>query len=89
VPALEALGFRVPGGSRRARSTSTPIARRSPTTASASRAASSPRRTWPITPGRDFGRNQPERHIRIAYTQPVARIREAMERIGKYIKAHA
>jgi aspartate/methionine/tyrosine aminotransferase len=38
-----------------------------------------------ITPGRDFGRNQPERHIRIAYTQPVARIREAMERIGTYI----
>ena len=38
-----------------------------------------------ITPGRDFGRNQPERHIRIAYTQPVARIREAMERIGRYI----
>ena len=42
-----------------------------------------------ITPGRDFGRNQPERHIRIAYTQPVARIREAMERIGKYIRIHA
>ena len=40
-----------------------------------------------ITPGRDFGRNHPERHIRIAYTQPVARLKEAVERIGKYIES--
>jgi aspartate/methionine/tyrosine aminotransferase len=40
-----------------------------------------------LTPGRDFGRNQPERHIRIAYTQPVARLKEAMERIAKYIES--
>jgi aspartate/methionine/tyrosine aminotransferase len=34
-----------------------------------------------ITPGRDFGSHAPERHIRIAYTQPVARLEEAVARI--------
>jgi aspartate/methionine/tyrosine aminotransferase len=34
-----------------------------------------------FTPGRDFGFNAPERHIRIAYTQPVARLEEAVERL--------
>jgi aspartate/methionine/tyrosine aminotransferase len=34
-----------------------------------------------LTPGRDFGFNAPERHIRIAYTQPVARLEEAVERL--------
>jgi aspartate/methionine/tyrosine aminotransferase len=39
-----------------------------------------------VTPGKDFGRNQPERHIRIAYTQPVARLEEAVSRIAKLIR---
>src|SRR5205085_8459458 len=30
-----------------------------------------------ITPGKDFGHHRPERHIRIAYTQPIARLEEA------------
>ena len=34
-----------------------------------------------VTPGKDFGSNHPERHIRIAYTQPVARLEEAVARI--------
>src|SRR5689334_11858554 len=38
-----------------------------------------------ITPGRDFGANEPERHIRIAYTQPVARLQEAVARIRQII----
>ena len=38
-----------------------------------------------VTPGRDFGVNEPERHLRIAYTQPIARLREAVDRIGKYL----
>jgi aspartate/methionine/tyrosine aminotransferase len=38
-----------------------------------------------ITPGRDFGRNHPERHIRIAYTQTVARLEEAVARIRKLV----
>jgi len=35
-----------------------------------------------LTPGRDFGDAAPERHLRIAYTQPVDRLREAVARIG-------
>jgi aspartate/methionine/tyrosine aminotransferase len=34
-----------------------------------------------LTPGRDFGQAAPERHIRIAYTQTVARLAEALQRI--------
>jgi len=36
-----------------------------------------------VTPGNDFGRNEPEKHIRIAYTQKIARLEEAMERIAR------
>jgi aspartate/methionine/tyrosine aminotransferase len=36
-----------------------------------------------VTPGKDFGANHPERHLRIAYTQPVARLKEAIERIAR------
>ena len=38
-----------------------------------------------VTPGKDFGANHPERHIRIAYTQPVARLQEAVARIRKLL----
>lgn len=38
-----------------------------------------------ITPGKDFGRHEPGRHIRIAYTQTVPRLAEAVERIGKLV----
>ena len=34
-----------------------------------------------VTPGKDFGAHQPERHIRFAYTQTVARLEEAVGRI--------
>jgi len=34
-----------------------------------------------LTPGKDFGHAAPERHIRIAYTQTVARLAEAIGRI--------
>jgi aspartate/methionine/tyrosine aminotransferase len=40
-----------------------------------------------ITPGKDFGRNHPERHVRIAYTQPVARLEEAVARIGRFLRS--
>ncbi|AXS81398.1 pyridoxal phosphate-dependent aminotransferase [Dechloromonas sp. HYN0024] len=36
------------------------------------------------TPGLDFGSNQPERHIRFAYTTSVDRLAEAAERLGRY-----
>ena len=37
-----------------------------------------------MTPGKDFGHHEPERHMRIAYTQPVARLREAIERLQAF-----
>jgi aspartate/methionine/tyrosine aminotransferase len=36
-----------------------------------------------MTPGRDFGVNQPERYMRIAYTQPITRLEEAVDRIRR------
>jgi len=38
-----------------------------------------------ITPGKDFGANEPQKHVRIAYTQPVARLEEAVERIARFL----
>jgi aspartate/methionine/tyrosine aminotransferase len=38
-----------------------------------------------ITPGRDFGVAAPDRHLRIAYTQPVPRLQEAVARIGSMV----
>lgn len=38
-----------------------------------------------FTPGKDFGHNHPERHIRIAYTQPIGRLEEALRRIGRFL----
>ncbi len=40
-----------------------------------------------ITPGRDFGNNHPERHIRIAYTQPIDRLQQAVDRLHKMIRS--
>ena len=40
-----------------------------------------------ITPGKDFGLHAPERHIRIAYTQPVARLEEAVARLRGFLRA--
>ena len=84
VPALEAIGFRVPvvpegafyvyADCSAVAPDSFQLARRILTEAHVA-----------ITPGKDFGRNQPERHIRIAYTQPVARLEEAVARIGKLL----
>ena len=36
------------------------------------------------TPGLDFGSNEPEKHIRFAYTTDVARLAEAAERLSRY-----
>jgi aspartate/methionine/tyrosine aminotransferase len=38
-----------------------------------------------ITPGRDFGFAAPDQHMRIAYTQPVPRLDEAVERIRQMV----
>jgi aspartate/methionine/tyrosine aminotransferase len=39
-----------------------------------------------ITPGRDFGQHAPDKHIRFAYTQPIARLQEAVNRIGTFLE---
>lgn len=36
------------------------------------------------TPGLDFGSNQPEKHIRFAYTTRIERLAEAVDRLGRY-----
>jgi aspartate/methionine/tyrosine aminotransferase len=38
-----------------------------------------------LTPGKDFGANHPERHIRIAYTNKIPRLAEAIERIRRIL----
>jgi len=38
-----------------------------------------------FTPGKDFGRNEPERHVRIAYTQPIAKLEDAIDRLRRYL----
>jgi len=38
-----------------------------------------------ITPGKDFGTHAPEKHIRIAYTQTISRLNEAVERMQKHL----
>jgi aspartate/methionine/tyrosine aminotransferase len=45
-----------------------------------------------LTPGRDFGEAAPAQHVRIAYTQPIDRLREAVARIAAVLdglQAHA
>jgi aspartate/methionine/tyrosine aminotransferase len=39
-----------------------------------------------ITPGKDFGANQPERHLRFAYTTSLAHLEEGVERLAKYLQ---
>ena len=36
------------------------------------------------TPGLDFGSNEPEKHIRFAYTTTVDRLSEAVSRLKRY-----
>lgn len=39
-----------------------------------------------ITPGKDFGHNAPEKHVRFAYTTELARLKEGVARLQKYLK---
>jgi aspartate/methionine/tyrosine aminotransferase len=82
VPALKEVGFGVPvvpGGAfyiyadcSRLASGSFELSRRILTEAQVA-----------ITPGKDFGANEPEKHIRIAYTNSIDTLREAVARIGR------
>jgi aspartate/methionine/tyrosine aminotransferase len=87
IPALESLGFKVPVVPQGAfyiytdcsslTDDSFTFARRILTEAHVA-----------VTPGKDFGANHPERHLRIAYTQPVARLEEAVARIRKLLQGN-
>jgi aspartate/methionine/tyrosine aminotransferase len=39
-----------------------------------------------ITPGKDFGINQPQTHVRFAYTTSIERLEEGVERLQRYIE---
>ena len=39
-----------------------------------------------VTPGIDFGQHQPQRYLRVAYTQPLPRLVEAVARLDAYLK---
>ena len=38
-----------------------------------------------ITPGLDFGSNQPEKHLRFAYTATLERLAQAVDRIRRFL----
>jgi len=40
-----------------------------------------------ITPGRDFGANQPERYLRFAYTTSLVRLEEGVARLAAYLRS--
>ncbi|HET6412214.1 MAG TPA: pyridoxal phosphate-dependent aminotransferase [Anaeromyxobacter sp.] len=39
-----------------------------------------------VTAGLDFGRNHPERYLRFSYTTSMEKLREAMERLGRFLR---
>lgn len=39
-----------------------------------------------VTPGKDFGSNQPERHIRFAYTNKIENMQEGVSRIKRFLR---
>lgn len=39
-----------------------------------------------ITPGKDFGANQPERHVRFAYTTSLERLEVGVERLSQFLQ---
>ena len=85
VPALESAGLRVPvmpQGSYFIYADSSAVA---PDSFAFARNLLS-RAGVALTPGKDFGRNEPERHIRIAYTQPIARLEEAVARMRSFLE---
>jgi aspartate/methionine/tyrosine aminotransferase len=85
IPALEALGFRVPVVPQGAFYIYADCSALSPDSFALARAILTEAGVA-VTPGKDFGRNEPEKHIRMAYTQPVARLKEAVARIGKLLE---
>ena len=84
VPALESIGFKVPVVPQGAFYVYADCSALAPDSFAFARRVLTEAHVA-ITPGKDFGANAPERHIRIAYTQTVARLEEAVERIRKLV----
>jgi aspartate/methionine/tyrosine aminotransferase len=84
VPALESLGFGVPVVPQGAFYVYADCSRLAPDSFAFARDLLTGAGVA-LTPGKDFGANEPGRHIRIAYTQPVARLEEAVERIARFL----
>ena len=88
LPALEKLGFGVPVKPEGAFYVYADCSRLAPDSFAFAREVLE-KAAVAITPGKDFGFHLPEKHIRIAYTQPVARLEEAMDRLGAYLAGRA
>jgi aspartate/methionine/tyrosine aminotransferase len=84
VPALERVGFKVPVVPQGAFYVYADCSALAPDSFAFARRVLTEAHVA-ITPGKDFGAHAPERHIRIAYTQPVARLAEAVERIRNLV----
>ena len=84
LPALESLGFRVPVEPQGAFYVYADCSALTDDSFAFARRVLSEAHVA-ITPGKDFGRHHPERHVRIAYTQPIARLEEAIARLGRFI----
>jgi aspartate/methionine/tyrosine aminotransferase len=84
VPALEALGFRVPAAPQGAFYVYADCSALTPDSFAFARRLLAEAHVA-LTPGKDFGSNHPERHVRIAYTQPIARLQEAVGRIRRFL----
>ncbi len=85
IPALESLGFKVPVVPQGAFYIYADCSALHPDSFAFAREILT-RAGVAVTPGKDFGHCEPERHIRIAYTQPVARLEEAVRRISKLLE---
>jgi aspartate/methionine/tyrosine aminotransferase len=88
VPALESLGLRVPVVPQGAFYVYADCSALTPDSFAFARRVLTEAHVA-ITPGKDFGRHEPERHVRIAYTQPIARLEEAVARIGRLLGREA
>ncbi len=84
VPALESLGFGVPVVPQGAFYVYADCSRLAPDSFAFAREPLVEAGVA-LTPGKDFGVNEPERHVRIAYTQPIARLEEAVGRIRRFL----
>jgi aspartate/methionine/tyrosine aminotransferase len=86
IPALQSLGFGVPVVPQGAFYVYADSSRLAPDSFAFARELLA-QAGVALTPGRDFGMNEPEKHIRIAYTQPIARLEEAVSRIARFLAA--